>query len=73
VWSRALGRMAASDQVTKALLVKGSAGNPMSNPLVKIARNATNDMVRVCRRVRTNAGGAVAVVGGGPSQRAVEI
>ena len=38
--------MAASDQVTKALLVKGSAGNPMSNPLVKIARNATNDMVR---------------------------
>jgi P27 family predicted phage terminase small subunit len=39
-------RMADADPVTKGLMVKGSLGNPIQNPLVKIADRAAHDMVR---------------------------
>ena len=38
--------MAESDQETKPPTIRGSSGNPMQNPLVKIGRNAAADMVR---------------------------
>ena len=40
-----LARMAESDPVTHALLIKSSDGNPRRNPLVKIAADAAADMV----------------------------
>ena len=43
---RLLAAMAERDSVTKGLLIKGSAGSPMANPLIKIARCAAGDMVR---------------------------
>ena len=43
---RALKRMVDRDPVTKGLMVKGSLGNPVQNPLVKVAANAARDMVR---------------------------
>jgi P27 family predicted phage terminase small subunit len=43
---RALKMMAERDPVTKGLMVKGSLGNPVQNPLVKVASNAARDMVR---------------------------
>ena len=43
---RLLAVMAEKDQVTKGMMIKGSAGNPMANPLIKIARCAAGDMVR---------------------------
>ena len=41
-----LARMAESDPVTHALLVRSTDGNPRRNPLVKIAADAADDMVR---------------------------
>jgi P27 family predicted phage terminase small subunit len=43
---RAIKLMAERDPVTKGLMVKGSLGNPVQNPLCKIAANAARDMVR---------------------------
>jgi P27 family predicted phage terminase small subunit len=43
---RLLAVMADKDAITKGLLLKGSAGSAMANPLVKIARYAAADMVR---------------------------
>jgi P27 family predicted phage terminase small subunit len=43
---RMLAAMAESDEETKGLTIRGSSGNSMQNPLVKIARNAAADMVR---------------------------
>ena len=40
-----IAAMAEKDQVTKAMMIKGSAGNAMANPLIKIARCAAADMV----------------------------
>ena len=37
--------MADKDATTKGLLLKGSAGSAMANPLIKIARCAAADMV----------------------------
>ena len=42
-----LAKMAATDPVTCALLVKGTDGNPRRNPLVKIAADTADDMLRV--------------------------
>ena len=42
---QALAAMAEKDQVTKGMMIKGSAGSPMANPLIKIARCAAADMV----------------------------
>ena len=42
---RMIAAMAAKDHVTKALIIRGSAGSAMANPLVKIARCAAADMV----------------------------
>jgi P27 family predicted phage terminase small subunit len=42
----ALRKMAANDPNTNALMVKGSLGNPIVNPLVKIAALAARDMVQ---------------------------
>lgn len=42
----ALARMAEADPVTHALLIKSTDGNPRRNPLVKIAADAADDMVR---------------------------
>ncbi|MGB6350497.1 MAG: phage terminase small subunit P27 family [Pseudolabrys sp.] len=42
----ALAQMAAEDQDFKGLLIKGSTGAYLTNPLVKIARNAAADMLR---------------------------
>jgi P27 family predicted phage terminase small subunit len=42
---RALARMKAGDAHFSGLMIKGSAGSPMANPLVKIARCAAADMV----------------------------
>jgi P27 family predicted phage terminase small subunit len=41
-----LKRMAALDPVSKGLMVKGSLGNPVQNPIVKVADRAARDMVR---------------------------
>jgi P27 family predicted phage terminase small subunit len=43
---RALRRMAERDPLTHGLMVKGSLGNPIQNPLVKVAAHAARDMVR---------------------------
>jgi P27 family predicted phage terminase small subunit len=43
---RLLATMVGSDPETKGLTIRGSAGNPIQNPLLKIARNAAADMVR---------------------------
>jgi P27 family predicted phage terminase small subunit len=43
---RALKGMAERDSITHGLLVKGSLGTPIQNPLVKVAANAARDMVR---------------------------
>jgi P27 family predicted phage terminase small subunit len=48
-WMKAedtLARMEDADPVTHALMVKGSLGNPIQNPIVKIADRAAADMVR---------------------------
>jgi P27 family predicted phage terminase small subunit len=45
VAERLLAAMADKD-ATKGLLVRSNAGSPMVNPLVKIARNAANDMLK---------------------------
>jgi P27 family predicted phage terminase small subunit len=48
-WKTALetfNRVAASDPVMHGLLVKGSEGQPRSNPLVRIAADAAADMLR---------------------------
>jgi P27 family predicted phage terminase small subunit len=42
---RLLTAMADKDATTKALLLKGAAGNAVANPLVKLARCAAADMV----------------------------
>lgn len=43
---RALARMAAKDELNKALMVKTSNGNAIQNPLVGTANKAKDDMVR---------------------------
>ena len=43
---REIAQMAAGDPESKGLTIRGSAGNPIQNPLLKIARNAAADMVR---------------------------
>ena len=43
---RARAELAEKDQVTKGMMITGSAGNQMVNPLVKVARNAAADMLR---------------------------
>jgi P27 family predicted phage terminase small subunit len=48
-WKSALEefeKMAANDQVIGGLVVRGSEGQPRSNPLLKIAASAASDMVR---------------------------
>jgi P27 family predicted phage terminase small subunit len=50
---RALKVMAERDPLTKGLMVKGSLGNPVQNPLVKVAAAAARDMGPLCRRIRT--------------------
>ena len=45
VAERLLAAMADKDATTKGLLLKGSAGSAMANPLIKIARCAAADMV----------------------------
>jgi P27 family predicted phage terminase small subunit len=40
-----IAKMAAKDEATNGLLVKGPYGDARQNPLVKIARNAASDMV----------------------------
>jgi P27 family predicted phage terminase small subunit len=42
----ALARVAANDPVMKGLMVRGSEGQPRSNPLVRIASDAASDMLR---------------------------
>jgi P27 family predicted phage terminase small subunit len=44
--AEALAAMASRDPVTNGLMVRGSAGSAMQNPLVHIARKAASDMVR---------------------------
>jgi P27 family predicted phage terminase small subunit len=46
VAERLLAAMVDKDAV-KGLLVRSNAGSPMVNPLVKISRNAANDMLHV--------------------------
>lgn len=41
-----LMRMADADPVAHGLMVKGSLGNPVQNPIVKIADRAASDMVK---------------------------
>jgi P27 family predicted phage terminase small subunit len=41
-----LARYADGDPVTQGMMVKGSLGNPIQNPLVKIADRASDNMVR---------------------------
>ena len=67
---RALARMAAGDAHFCGLMITGSTGSHMANPLVRVARNAAHE---IRRRVRPNAGCAVAALGGRPSQRAGKI
>ena len=43
---QAMTAMAKNDQLTSAMMIKGSGGSPMANPLLKIARNAACDMMR---------------------------
>src|SRR4029079_10913387 len=43
---RALARMAAEDPHFSGLMITGSTGSHMANPLVKIARGAAADMLR---------------------------
>jgi P27 family predicted phage terminase small subunit len=43
---RALALMAAGDPRFNGLMIKGSTGSYLGNPLVKIARNAAADMLR---------------------------
>ena len=43
---QALAQMAAEDPMFNALIITGSTGAQMTNPLVKIARNAAADMLR---------------------------
>lgn len=43
---RALARMAAKDEMNRALMVKTTGGNAIQNPLVGIANKAKADMVR---------------------------
>jgi P27 family predicted phage terminase small subunit len=43
----ALDRMRARDPQMSGLLVKGDAGNPVVNPLVRIARQSADSMLRV--------------------------
>ena len=43
---QALAQMAAEDQGFNGLMITGSTGARMANPLVKIARNAAADMLR---------------------------
>ena len=43
---QALAQMAAEDQDFKGLMIKGSTGAYLTNPLVKIARIAAADMLR---------------------------
>jgi P27 family predicted phage terminase small subunit len=50
---RALKVMAERDPLTKGLMVKGSLGNRVQNPLVKVAAAAARDMGPLCRRIRT--------------------
>jgi hypothetical protein len=38
--------MAEGDEQMRALLVKGSKGQPRANPLIEVARTAARDMVR---------------------------
>jgi P27 family predicted phage terminase small subunit len=44
-----LARMAETDPVTHALLIKSADGNPRRNALVKIAADAASDMVSYAR------------------------
>jgi P27 family predicted phage terminase small subunit len=41
-----LKQLADADPRAHALLIKGSKGQPRSNPLIQIAREAANDMIR---------------------------
>jgi len=43
---RALARMAAGDAHFCGLMITGSTGSHMANPLVRVARNAAHDMLR---------------------------
>jgi P27 family predicted phage terminase small subunit len=43
---QALAQMAAEDSNFNGLMITGSTGSRMANPLVKIARNAAADMLR---------------------------
>jgi P27 family predicted phage terminase small subunit len=42
---RTLAEMAAGDPRFSGLMIRGSAGSPMTNPLLKIARHAAADML----------------------------
>jgi P27 family predicted phage terminase small subunit len=63
---RLLAEMAARDPARGALLVRGTAGSAMPNPLLKIARLAAEDMVRYAAefgltpRARTHLSGSFA-------------
>jgi P27 family predicted phage terminase small subunit len=41
-----LARVAANDPVMHGLVVRGSEGQPRTNPLIRIAETAANDMLR---------------------------
>jgi P27 family predicted phage terminase small subunit len=41
-----LAEMAKRDPITRAIMVKGSLGNPVPNPIIKVAIIAARDMVR---------------------------
>jgi P27 family predicted phage terminase small subunit len=43
---RILARMAAEDPDTKGLTITGTAGSPMVNPMLKVARLSAEDMLR---------------------------
>jgi phage terminase small subunit len=61
-------KMAANDPVMGGLLVKGSEGQPRSNPLLKIAASAASDMVRYASEFGfTPAAGSRIAAGVGPT------
>ena len=53
-----------------ALLVKGSLGNPIPNPLIKIARNAAGDMLRYAAEFGMTPAARARIAGGIATQLA---
>ena len=70
---QAFARMAEKDQVTEVMMIKGSAGSPMQNPLVKIARCAAADMVHFAGRIWPHTEGAQLSLDSWSYQRAGKI